>query len=110
VNALFITYVSLDIFAIKFSSSIIFWSADRKTSYVLNWLFYQKFEHVTLVIDQSEIISITQVANNLQYQGNVITLTADAISFAVEDFDNSDANQPTSVSDFRPREIYRTMM
>jgi hypothetical protein len=65
---------------------------------------------VTLVIDQSEIISVTQVANNLHYQGNVITLTADAISFAVEDFDSPDANQPTSGSDFRPSEIYRTVM
>jgi len=57
-----------------------------KTSYVLNWLFHQKFEHATLVIDRSEIISIKQVANNLHYQGKVLTLTADAISFAVEDF------------------------
>jgi len=62
------------------------------------------------VIDQSEFISITQVANNLHYQSNVLTLPADAISLAVEVFNRPDANQPSSGYDFRPREIYRTMM
>jgi len=57
------------------------------------------------VIDQSEIISNTQVANNLHYQSNVLTLAAYAISLAVEVFNRPDANQPSSGPDFRSREI-----
>lgn len=38
------------------------------------------------MIDQSEIISITQVPNNLHYQSNILTLSADAFSLAVEFF------------------------
>lgn len=109
-NALLITKGSLDIVAIKFPSLIILWSVDRKTSYVLKWLFHQKFEHVTPVIDQSEIISITQVAKNLRYQNSVLTLPADAISLAAEVFNRPGVNQPSSGPDFRSGEIYRIMM
>jgi hypothetical protein len=110
VNALLITKGSLDIVAIKFPSLIILWSVDRKTSYVLKWLFHQKLEHVTPVIDQSEIISITQVAKNLRYQNSVLTLPADAISLAAEVFNRPGVNQPSSGPDFRSGEIYRIMM